>query len=147
MVRWSQPVALVLLVELLNLLIFFSSSIVLAAMEGPRWIIYLVILAIVVGVVAHYIGKWRFGELYDHEMSRWNMEMDQVLGRLDAAMLSRGVRVAADRDGDRVTYPLPPLSIAVDRGWWGTRVFVGPSYEDNELVVWKLKAFVERAMT
>jgi hypothetical protein len=110
------------------------------------WIIYLMISIIVIGVSAHYIAKRRFGDLYDHEMSRWSMEMDQVLGRIDVAMQSRGVRVATDRDGDRVTYPLPPLSIAVDRGWGGTRVFVGPSSEETELRVYRLKAFVEGAL-
>mgnify|MGYP006987901096 FL=1 len=105
-----------------------------------------ILKVIVVGVVAHHVGRWRFGNLFDHEMSRWGMEVDQVLARLDAAMASRGVRVAADREGDRVTYPLPPLSVAVDRVLWGTRVFVGPSYEGNELIVSRLKAFVERAL-
>jgi hypothetical protein len=147
MVRWSQPVAKELLLGLLAVILnSMGLPLFIFFIDGAELLAYAFIALVIVGVVAAFLGKWRFGNLYDHEMSWWSMEVDQVHKRLAAAMGARGVMVAVESDGDRVIYPLPPLSIAVAPGWRGTMVFVGPSFEDNELLVFRLKAFVERAL-
>jgi len=129
-----------------GMVLFLGVNIIDILREGPRALVYGGILVLTICFVVFYLIKRTLGDLYDHEMSHWKMEVDQVLGRLDAAMRARGVQVAAERKGDRVWFPLPPLSIVVAPGWWRTRVFVGPSTEENELLVWRLKAFVERAL-
>jgi len=147
MVRWSQPVGFFLFINLLGFAtLAITLDLILYVTRGTRELAYGLGVALVVTVVGYGLYRSTKDELFDHLMSRWRMDVDQVQGRLEAAMWVRGVRVAVERDGDRVTYPLPPLSIVIAPGRWRTRVYVGPSTEDNELLVYRLEAFVERAL-
>jgi hypothetical protein len=86
------------------------------------------------------------GQLFDHEMSRWELERDQVLRRLARAMAARGVRPTPMDKGTTVWFHLPPLSIVVGRSDFRTRVFVGPSNRGTRSRVKMLEAFVEQAL-
>jgi len=147
MVYWSQPLGSFLLSRFTAGLIFlFILNILEFTREGVTNLFFVILSLVVVSIVYHLLIKWRLGELYDHEMSHWFMKRDEVLRRLDAAMRERGVQVAIQRDGNRATIPLPPLSIVVAPGWVRTKIFVGPSTDKTELLVWRLKAWIEVAL-
>ena len=99
-----------------------------------------------VGVGFYIFTNWSLGDLYDHEMSQWKMDEEQVLRRLAQAMVARGARPPLERRGKRVWFLLPPLSIVVRRRWRRTLVYVGTSTEESEFTVERLKGFVEQAM-
>lgn len=103
--------------------------------------------ALVIGSLVLYAALLQYhGGTIDHEVSRWRMPADEAARRLARAMAARGVRPPVERAGDRVTFDLPPLTIVVAPGQFWTRVMVGPSLDENELRVERLKAFVERTL-
>jgi hypothetical protein len=97
--------------------------------------------------VAIYVHiNWSMGDVYDHEMSMWKMDEDQVLRRLAQAMAARGAKPPLERRGKRVWFLLPPVSIVVHHRWRWTTVFVGPSTVETESTVERLKGFVEQTL-
>ena len=147
MVRWSQPPDLYLLSGFVALMVLrFGMNIIDIVGEGPLALVFGVIIVLTVSFMLYYVVRRSLGDLYDHEMSYWKMEEDQVVMRIDAAMRARGVQVAVERKGDRVWFPLPPLSVVVAPGWWRTRIYVGPSTDETELLVERLENFVERTL-
>ena len=114
--------------------------------RGLTYLVYWVVLSVPVVAVLYLIMLWRLGELNDHEMSFWKMEKDLVMRRLAHAMVERGARPPLQSRDNRDWFLLPPLSIVVARGWWRTKVYVGPSTEETKVSVRRLEGFVEKAL-
>ncbi len=148
MVRWYQPLEVYIFggyggCILLRFVLFIDEILE----QGLMVLVYAVILVLAITLVFYYLVKRILGDLYDHELSYWNMEADQVVGRLDAAMKARGVHVVVERKRKRVWFPLQPLSVVVAPGYWRrTTIYVGPSTDETELLVERLEGFVERAL-
>lgn len=145
MAKWTPPIGPYLLnIFGLGLVIWYIGPWILSRrLTGS---IYALVMYVLIFVAIHIFLKGSLGEMYYHEQSRWRMGVDEVLGRLYAAMRARGVQVVAERRDKRLWLPLPPLSVVVVPGWWWTKVYAGPWTEENEARLEGLEAFVERAM-
>ncbi len=144
---WSQPIGFYYLSRFAAwIVLFFILNLLDVLREGPRSLVFGGIIVLTASLVYYYYVKRGLGDLFDHEMAAWRMKMDQVLERLDHAMGRRGVHVAVERSGKRVLFPLPPLSIAVAPGWLWTKIYVGPSTDKTEILVYRLERFVEAAL-
>ena len=145
--RWAQPIAGYLVGGYLAWMVLGLGLKIPEIFESSPWeVASVLVILIAFSIVYYYIIKRILGDLYDHERAFWRMEMDQVLWKLDVAMRARGVQVAVERKGDRVWFPLPPLSIVVAPGWRRTRIYVGPSTNETDILVARLETFVERAL-
>lgn len=149
MVDWTPPLWRYTLGNLVAGFVVWSimEAIYSFFVMGLSFLVGWLVLSIPITAVLCLILWWRQGELIDHELSFWKMDKDLVMRRLAHAMVERGARppVQTREKGD--WFLLPPLSIVVTRGWWRTKVYVGPSRKGTEGTVKRLEGFVERALT
>jgi len=122
------------------LIIFFIFDIIQFREYGLNMVLLNMLISATIVIVGYFLWRYRLGDLYYHERSRWKMDKDQVLRRLAKAMAARGARPQLETKDENMWFLLPPLSIVVGRA------YVGPSTEENEHIVERLKGFVENAL-
>lgn len=146
MVRWIPSLLpFFLIYSVVYFIVWFPGLVYEVVKSGLLALV--IVIAFVIGMFVLYTAMMKYhGDIVNHEVSRWRMPADEAARRLARAMAARGVRPPVERAGDRVTFDLPPLTIVVAPGQVWTRVMVGPSVDENELRVERLKAFVERVL-
>ena len=82
----------------------------------------------------------------DYIYSSWDMDRNSIATSIDLAIRRRGIDVVIDQRKGVVTFPLPPLSIAVAQGRKRAHVYVGPVSAGRPSSVEGLKAFVDAAL-
>jgi hypothetical protein len=135
---WGIAVAIILLWSILEVIL----DLPMLRMELEVWLVAVVIIA---GVV-YLLLRRGLGELFDYEMSRWEMDQEQVLVRLTLAMRDFGAKPRIERREEAVWFRLPPLNIVVGEDATKTRVFVGPSKRGTKTQVERLESWVEHAL-
>jgi len=147
MVSWTPPMWYVVLRNHIGLLVAFY---IVDIIEMYEWglIVVLIMMALSTLIVGVGYLAWmrRIGKIHDHELSFWWIGHDAVLRKLAQAMVARGAKPPLEKDGKRVWFLLPPLSIVVEPGWLRTKVYVGPSTDETETTVKRLKGFVEQTL-
>ena len=148
MCEWEGPVKrtlrnIYLAIGLTILLIAISFFFIGTIMDI---IISAVILFMFVWIPYLFIINLRLPKVQNHFFSRWDMEKNFVVWRIDEAMKRKGTNVVMGYKGETVIFPLPPLNIVVAPGRSRTMVYVGPLMEGNDRMVDGLKAFVEAAL-
>ena len=87
-----------------SMLFLFGLNIIDILREGPRALVYGGIMVLAISFWVSYLIKRTLGDLYDHEMSHWKMEVDQVRGYM------------------------------WDRGTWGSTYVSDPTYSHEDIV-------------
>jgi len=100
------------------LIIFFIFDIIQFREYGLNMVLLNMLISATIVIVGYFLWRYRLGDLYYHERSRWKMDKDQVLRRLAKAMAARGARPQLETKDENMWFLLPPLSIVRRAGPW-----------------------------